>query len=664
MSGKRPSRKKAAGDALRESEEMYRTLVKASPEAVTVTDLEGRITYASQRTLDLHGVASAEGLVGKSAFEFIAPEDRERAAQNLRRTLERGVVRDLEYTLLRKDGSPFAGEMNAALIRDAQGNPRAFIATVRDITERRRSEEALRRQLAAIEASMDGMAILGENEEYIYLNQAHATLYGCDSPRELVGKSWKVLYHKDELRRFEQEVMPVLRREGRWRGEAVGKKRDGSTFQQEVSLTALEDGGLICVVRDITERKTLEEQLRYSQKMEAVARLAGGVAHDFNNLLTVISGYSKMVYDALAPNDALRKDMEEIRKAGERATNLTRQLLAFGRRQVFETRVLNLNAILGELTRILERILGEDIELEIIPAKGLGSVRADPGQIEQILLNLGVNARDAMPTGGKLTIETGNTLVDGEDAGKRLGVGPGPYVLLSVRDTGTGMDEQVRSRAFEPFFTTKEEGRGTGLGLSTVYGIVKQSGGNVWIDSRPGKGTDVRIYLPRVDAPPDPVPVREAASEPPSGAETVLVLEDDAPVRGLTARILRGRGYTVLEARDGHEALHLAERCDGRIDLLLTDVVMPGMSGPELARQLERVQPELRVLYISGYADDAIVQRGVLDHGVHFLQKPFTLRRLSQKVREALDSGPRGPGFEPKAKDATSTDASEENGED
>ena len=503
---------------------------------------------------------------------------------------------------------------------------------------RQRRNEMLRQQSAAIEASIDGLAVLSAEGEYIYMNQAGARMLGYDTPQALVGKSWRVSYGPEEAERLKNEVWPALLEQGRWRGEVVGRRRDGSTFPQELSLATMPGGALVAVVRDISERRRLEEQFRQAQKMEAVGQLAGGVAHDFNNLLTAISGYASLVRDALPATHPAREDIAQVLAAAERASNLTRQLLAFSRRQIIAPSVVSLNDIILNLGKMLRRLVSENIEMEIIPAAELGAVRVDPGQIEQVLTNLVVNAGDAMPGGGKLTIETANVTLDAEYARQHVGVTPGEYCLLAVSDTGCGMTDDVKARIFEPFFTTKP-GRGTGLGLATCYGIVKQSGGHIWVYSEPGKGTTFKIYLPRVPGQPTPSLKREEPLPLLRGQQTVLLVEDEPAVRSFAARILRELGYSVLEAANGSEALRLAtEKADAPIHLLLTDVVMPQMGGEQLARRLKAIHPEMKVLYISGYTVNAIVHQSQLDEGVAFLQKPFTTAALAEKVREVLSS--------------------------
>jgi two-component system cell cycle sensor histidine kinase/response regulator CckA len=402
-------------------------------------------------------------------------------------------------------------------------------------------------------------------------------------------------------------------------------------------------GGLIGAILDITDRKraaeenaALQNQLRQSQKVEAIGQLAGGIAHDFNNLLTIIQGNSQLSLMDLHEGDPLRANIEEIRDAAKRAADLTRQLLAFSRKQILEMQVLDLNQVLQRLDKMLRRVIGEDIELTMFLPELIWKVKADPGQMEQVVMNLSVNARDAMPEGGKLTIETANVELDEDYAKRHIAVQPGRYVMLSVSDNGVGMSPEVRERIFEPFFTTKEKGKGTGLGLSTAYGIVKQSGGNIWVYSEPGQGTTLKIYLPQVDEPLEEMK-EEVVKEISRGHETILIVEDEDAVRKLAVRVLKRQGYKVLEAPDGGKALMLCEAYKEPIHLILTDVVMPGMSGSKLTDRLKAIHPEAKTLYMSGYTDNAILHHGILEPGTNFIQKPFTVESLPRKVREVLD---------------------------
>ncbi|MFZ0816066.1 MAG: ATP-binding protein [Candidatus Sulfotelmatobacter sp.] len=489
-----------------------------------------------------------------------------------------------------------------------------------------------------------GICRCDSSGQLLDMNPALLAVLGYSSAEELVGKHLGALY-ADTHQWF--ELADHLRSAAPLNGLIVEwKRKDGTATVVRVSGRAVSDGdkgtAFELFAEDVTERRTLEQQLRQSQKMEAVGRLAGGIAHDFNNLLMVISGYSEFLLDRLGPEPALRAPAQEIASAAGRATSLTRQLLAFSRKQMMAPKILDLNGIVTENLKMLTRMIGEDIDLVMVPAAGLGAVRADAGQIEQVIMNLAVNARDAMPSGGKLTIETSNVSLDEEYARFHAPLRAGDYVMLTISDTGLGMDAETQSHIFEPFFTTKGL-KGTGLGLSTVYGIIKQSGGYIWVYSEPDKGTTFKIYLPRVaerveSLPQFVTPADSVAAEP--GTETILLVEDEANLRYLARQFLEKQGYRVIEAADGVVAVQIAVAHSGVIHLLLTDVIMPGMNGRELAQRMAEIRPNTKVLYMSGYTENVIGHNGTLDAGVRLLQKPFTLRELKSKVREVLDSNP------------------------
>jgi PAS domain S-box-containing protein len=473
------------------------------------------------------------------------------------------------------------------------------------------------------------------------VNPAMVSLLGYESAGDLIGRNLSTLYSEGQ-QWF--ALADFLRTRKEFKGvDCEWARKDGSTTSVRLSGRAISDESknvtFEIFTEDVTERRALEQQLRQSQKMEAIGRLAGGIAHDFNNLLMVISGYSEFLLERLGPDQTLRGPAKEIATAAERATSLTRQLLAFSRKQMLTPKVLDLNAVVTENLKMLTRLIGEDIDLVMIPGPELGAVKADPGQVEQVILNLAVNARDAMPQGGRLTIETANVTLDEAYARVHSPVQPGEYTMLAITDTGVGMDSDTQSHIFEPFFTTKGP-KGTGLGLSTVYGIVKQSGGYIWVYSEPGKGTSFKIYMPHVTAEEvaaveQPAAVVSAPVETPR--ETILVVEDEVNLRRLTRQFLENQGYDVVEAADGAAAVQICVAHQGTIHLLLTDVIMPGMNGRELAQRVSEIRPNMKVLYMSGYTENAIGHNGTLDAGITLLQKPFTLQALKAKVREVLD---------------------------
>jgi PAS domain S-box-containing protein len=472
-------------------------------------------------------------------------------------------------------------------------------------------------------------------------------MLGVAPAEDISGATIPDFFPEHERARVLGDIIPTILREGVWSGETVLQARNGREIP--VLLSSLAHGAtadspllLSAIARDLTEYKKLERQFQQAQKMEAVGRLAGGIAHDFNNLLTVITSYADLLLEDFSPEDARREDMKEIQKAAVSAAGLTRQLLAFSRQQVLEPRVLDVNDVVASADSLLKRLLGEDIDLVTMLAPEVGAVMADRGQLEQVIVNLAVNARDAMPDGGKLTIETTNAEMDEAYARTHPPAQPGRFVMLAVSDTGVGMDEQTLGRIFEPFFTTKEVGKGTGLGLATVYGVVKQSGGFIWVYSEPGQGTTFKIYLPRVEQPAEAVAPPAAPGKSLQGTETVLLVEDADPIRAVARKVLDRLGYTVLEAPNGEVALQVATRHQGPIHLLLTDVIMPELGGRRLADQLIALRPEVKVLYTSGYTDDAVVRHGVLNSGIAYLQKPFTPDALARKLRDVLDA-PQGP---------------------
>ncbi|HMK76528.1 MAG TPA: PAS domain S-box protein, partial [Thermodesulfobacteriota bacterium] len=639
-------------EALRESENKFRNLVENSIVGVYLIQ-DGLFKYANPRGAEIHGYKIEEMVDKMGPKQMTLPEDWPIVEESIGKKI-RGEEEftHYEFRIVTKSQEIRNVEIFSSQTI-YQGRP-AALGTMLDVTERKQAEEALRRSeeryRSILESIQDGYFENDLAGNYTFVNDVTCNSLGYIK-EELIGMNYRQCTDEENGRKL-YEYYNGLYRAGQPVNpfEAEYIRKDGDKLIAEISVSLIRDPGgkpigFRGTSRDVTERRrveeerlSLQEQLRQSQKMEAIGQLAGGVAHDFNNLLTVIKGYSQLSLLDVKEDNPLWGNIQEIDKATQRATDLTRQLLAFSRRQILNPKVLDLNALLKDLEKMLRRLIGEDIELVTLLAGDLGKVKVDPSQIEQVIFNLAVNARDAMPSGGKLAIATANVELDEEYARAHVSVTPGRYVNLSVSDTGIGMTQEVKEKVFDPFFTTKEKGKGTGLGLSMVYGIVKQSGGNILVYSEPGRGTTFKIYLPRTEEEADTLQEREETDFYPRGSETVLLVEDDVLVRDLANRLLEQQGYRVLKAADGQEALRVAKEHVGEtIHLLLADIVMPQMGGKELADWLKISRPNVKVLYTSGYADNAIVHHGVLDPGTHFLQKPFSLKTLSHKVREILD---------------------------
>ena len=656
-------------EELRDSREQYRFFIGGTAEGVWRAAVEppipvgadeedqvarctrhARLVEVNESMVRMYGCADAKELLGtqlSATFDLTDPR-----SLSFFRAFVRSGYRSVE--LESREFDRHGAErwfVNNLLGVVEDGVLIAIWGTQRDVTERRAAEElvrATREQLEAlVEASPLPIVALAPAGEVLSWNRAAETVFGW-AAAEVIGRRLPCIPddRQAEYDAFRGEVLGGASFTGR---ETVRLRKDGTRFEVSISTSPLHDAarcpvGLVAVYVDVSGRiraeealRQSQEQLRQAQKMEAVGRLAGGVAHDFNNLLSAILSYSEMVLDDLPLDHASREDVEQIRQAGSRAADLTHQLLAFSRRQVLQLRVIDLNTVVASVDRMLRRVIGEDIELRTVLSPSLGHTRADAGQLEQVLMNLAVNARDAMPTGGILTITTANAEVGGRHAPRWPQIQAGGYVTVAVRDTGTGMSREVQERIFEPFFTTKAPGQGTGLGLSTAYGIVAQSGGHVFVTSEPGAGSTFTIYLPAHQAEAETEAARPPRAPPRGGAETVLLVEDEALVRQLTHEILRRNGYRVLEAADGIEALAVVREHTGHIDLMLTDVVMPRMSGHELVELARPVRPDMRILYVSGYSEEAIARQGQLTQGIELLSKPFTPGVLTAKIRELLD---------------------------
>ena len=524
---------------------------------------------------------------------------------------------------------------------DFGGRP-ALYAIQRDVTEDRRVQEEVRLKSAALDAAVDAVVITDAMGTIEWVNPAFSSLTGY-SAGEAVGRNPRELVRSGkQSREFYANMWATILAGQPWHGEVVNRRKDGTEYTEEQTITPIVDGAgrvtrFVAIKRDVTERLVLQARLRQSQKMETVGQLASGIAHDFNNLLAVIIGLGELVVADLAAVDPIRADIMQMLDAAGSAAALTKQLLAFSRQQILSPTVLNFNTVLASSERLLRRLLRDDIEFTVAPAADLGHVHVDADQMTQVIVNLAVNARDAMPDGGRLNISTQNVAIDAHYAAQaEVEVPPGEYVRVAVTDTGIGMDDATRRRVFEPFFTTKAAGKGTGLGLATVYGIVKQSRGFIWVYSEPGRGTSFHIYLPTVHARLDAPPALPAGPRA-RGVETILLVEDNRSLYDLTLRLLESGGFTVVGATSGADALRILERREQPIHLLLADVVMPGMSGPQIAQDAARTMPALKVLYMSGYTDDDVVRHGVIDASIAFINKPFTREALLRKIREVLD---------------------------
>ncbi len=650
--------RREAEAALRQSEERYRQLVESQGEGIGIVDGEERFLFANPAAESIFGVDPG-GLVGRSLEEFLDAEQYARILDQTSRRRE-GSRDTYEIELGRPDGESRTILVTATRRADEAGAYSGAFGVFRDITDRKRAERAVReseeRYRQLIESLPHGVGVV-TRDEIKYVNSAGARILGYGERGELVGRGPLAFLAAGE----EEHVRDQLRSlalgevEGPVHYFARGLRQDGGLVPLEVYVTRVTYGGAPAFqvfMMDVSEREEaehrraqLEEQLRQAHRLESIGRLAGGIAHDFNNILTPVLSLAEVAALEVPPGGDLRKDLDTIVEAAERGRELTQQLLAFGRKQVLRMRVLDLNRAVADSHGMLRRLIPENFGIDLDLTPGLGAVRADEGQVHQVLMNLTLNARDSMPEGGRITIRTADVEVDADAAERLADLEPGPFVVLEVRDEGCGMDAETAARIFEPFFSTKAKGRGTGLGLAMVHGIVKQHGGHVAVETTPGAGTSFSIYLPRVQ---DEVSKPEQGSwsmEEGTREATVLVAEDDGAVRRSARRVLCQKGFEVIEARDGEEALVLARRHRGPIDVLLTDVIMPRMDGPELAQRLALARPETTVVFMSGYTDDHIARTGVLEEGVLFLQKPFSARSLLEMIDEALRGRPRPTGM-------------------
>jgi PAS domain S-box-containing protein len=638
----------------RENEEKYRILVNNIPAVVFTGYMDGTVNFIDDKVEKLTGYPQEEFHARQIKWtDLIDPRDLPEAKREFLEAMQTDKSYLREYKIRPKTGQPVWIQERSRIICNPEGEVDYISGVFFDITDHRLMEEKLRESEKRFRAFMDHTptaAFMKDRQgHYLYVNGV-CERFADKKTEDWMGLTDYDLWPEDIARQHRESDQEILDRNFPLASLMTIPSLQGnltywSVYKFPIIPNAQDQVLIGGVAVDITEQKQAEEtkakleaQLAAAQKLESIGRLAGGIAHDFNNLLSAIMGFGELLQMDLAPDDPKRSYAEEISKAAQRGANLTKQLLAFSRKQILQPRVLNLNTVVLDMENMLQRLIGEHIDLEVALDSQLGYLQADPTQIEQVILNLAVNARDAMPRGGKLTIETANIDLDEVYAKQHLSVAPGSYILLAVSDTGHGMDGETLTHIFEPFYTSKEKGEGTGMGLATVYGIVKQSGGDIWVYSEVGKGATFKIYLPRVDALPEADERRVLPSKKLRGQETILVVEDEELVRTMIAEALRRYGYQVLEARKGAEALVLHQEHQHPIDLLMTDVVMPEMSGQSLAERLVQANPHLKVLFTSGYSDNAIVRHGILLEGLHFIQKPFTIVALLQKIREVLDS--------------------------
>lgn len=645
--------RKQATEAMAQNEARFRSLVQNSSDLITLLDAAGIIRYISPPVSRILGY-SPEELMGQKLMAYIHPEDLTLPHEQLTPLMsDTDLATPTEFRLRHAQGQWVWMETVSNNLLD-DPNIQGIVLNSRDITERKQTEEQLRLLAAAISSTEEGVMITDTHldppgPKIVFVNDGFCRLTGY-SRTELIGQTPSILHGPKTAQTFSDRSKEILGQGQSFTGETINYRCDGSEYHVTWHISPVLDSAgqvthYVSIQSDVTHLKRLETQFRQAQKMEAIGRLASGVAHDFNNLLTIIKSYTELIMLNVDQNDSAYQDLEQIKKASEKATGLTRQLLVFSRQQVVQPKMLNLNNVVTDMGKMLTRLIGEHIKLITNLDSNIGLVKADAGQIEQVIMNLVVNAVDAMPDGGELTIATTNAEFDKQYSSLRpTTLEPGSYVVLMVSDTGLGMDEETRSRIFEPFFTTKEQGKGTGLGLSTVYAIITQAEGDIWVYSEPGKGTSFNIYLPHIERHKVKTlvePLKNKSSSTYNGTETILLVEDELSVRELTSRILAKHGYKVLAATDGHHALNIWEEFNEPIDLLLTDIIMPGgLNGRQLAEEITALQSQTRVIYMSGYTDDTVIKQEILAASAHFIQKPFTPLSLARKVREVLDTPP------------------------
>ena len=627
-------------ERLRESETHFRTLADSGQALIWTAGIDKKCNYFNAPWLAFTG-RTLEQELGDGWAEGVHPDDLERCFAIYVSAFDRRERFSMDYRLRTGDGEYRWIQDDGTPRFDSHGQFVGYIGHCLDISERKRHEAERDRLMTAIEQASEVIVLTDREGTIHYANPAFTAVTGY-AVAEAVGRTPRILKSGEQDDAFYRQMWTSITDGKTWKGNLVNRRKDGTLYTEEATITPVRDSSgqitnFVAVKRDISEQMRMEAQLREAQKMESVGRLAGGVAHDFNNLLAVILSDASFVLDQMPEDSPLRGEVIEIQKAGERGAALTRQLLAFSRKQVLEPQILDLSQVTAGMEKMLRRLIGEDVDFALVLSPAIGLVKADPGQVEQVIMNLVVNAKDAMPDGGKLTVETSNVELREGDAALHPGANQGPYVRLAISDTGHGMDAATKERLFEPFFTTKGKGKGTGLGLSTVYGIIKQSGGHIMVSSEPNQGTTIEVYVPRHVGEPEPAETSRVTELPTTATETILLVEDEESVRRVTARMLRGAGYEVIVAANAREATLACENHASKIHLLVTDVVMPQVNGPQLAQQLVLQRPDLRVLFISGYPDGALGHHSTLGEGIAIIGKPFSAPDLIRKVRKTLD---------------------------
>jgi two-component system, cell cycle sensor histidine kinase and response regulator CckA len=632
--------------ALQESPQIMTTLIESAMDAIISVDSEYKITIFNRAAAEMF-LCPVEQALGRFLSEFIPQRFRQHHDQHIQHFAETGITTRRMGSLgtisgLRSNGEEFP--LEASISQCVVSGKRIFTVILRDVTERIRSQKMLSHMATVLEQMAELVVVTDLEGRIVMANQACELISGY-SRDELLGKTPRIFKSGQHSPEFFENMWKSILQGETWSGQITNRKKDGNLAQESMTISPVRDKegkiiNFVSIRRDISKQLKLEEQIQHSQKMESIGRLAGGVAHDFNNLLTVINGTSELLLYDLPTNSPARAQVKEILHAGTRAAQLTRQLLTFSRRQVVAPQICDINRVVVEMKSLLQRLIGEDIKLLSALDPALQKTEIDPGQLEQIVVNLAVNARDAMPEGGTLILETANVELDEGYTSRHAGMNPGQYVMLAITDTGKGIPPEIRSKIFEPFFTTKELGKGTGLGLSTVYGIVDSYKGNIWVYSEMGKGTVFKIYFPANTSPPESARATTAPVQLRGDNQVVLLVEDEESVRRLGKAILERAGYQVYEARDGKEALEMITSTNQKIDLLITDVIMPKMSGRQLVEEAQQLIPQVKVLFISGYTDQIFAHTDDLAPGMAFVQKPFSTEEILKKIRLVLNSAP------------------------